>query len=233
MPEVMENGMEDNILRIAIDGPSGAGKSTIAKIVAEKMGVDYIDTGAMYRAIGLKMLTEGVGQDDESEDARKEVLDRTDIDFDGGIVTLDGKDVSGSIRMPEISKAASDYSRFPEVREKLVAIQREIGHRKSVVMDGRDIGTNVFTDAQYKFFLTATPEERARRRVKELIEKGQDVNYEDTLEDIKQRDYNDTHRKLNPLRKADDAVEIDTTDMTIEEVAGAILDVIVAGRKKA
>ena len=224
--------MEDNILRIAIDGPSGAGKSTIAKIVAERMGVDYIDTGAMYRAIGLKMLNEGVGQDEESEAARKEVLDRTDIDFDGGIVTLDGEDVSGSIRTPEISKAASDYSRFPEVREKLVAIQREIGHRKSVVMDGRDIGTNVFTDAQYKFFLTATPEERARRRVKELLEKGQDVNYEDTLADIRQRDYNDTHRKLNPLRKAGDAVEIDTTDMTIEEVAGAILDAI-AGREEA
>lgn len=215
--------MEDNILRIAIDGPSGAGKSTIAKIVAEKMGIDYIDTGAMYRAIGLKMLSEGVSQDEDAEEARKEVLARTDIDFDSGVVTLDGEDVSGKIRTPEISIAASDYSRFPEVREKLVAIQREIGHRKSVVMDGRDIGTNVFTDAQYKFFLTATPEERARRRVKELIEKGQDVDYEATLEDIKKRDYNDTHRKLNPLKKADDAIEVDTTDMTIEEVVEAIL----------
>ncbi len=215
--------MEDNILRIAIDGPSGAGKSTIAKIVAEKMGIDYIDTGAMYRAIGLKMLSEGVSQDEDAEEARKEVLARTDIDFDSGVVTLDGEDVSGKIRTPEISIAASDYSRFPEVREKLVAIQREIGHRKSVVMDGRDIGTNVFTDAQYKFFLTATPEERARRRVKELIEKGQDVDYEATLEDIKKRDYNDTHRKLNPLKKADDAIEVDTTDMTIDEVVEAIL----------
>lgn len=221
--------MNDNeILRIAIDGPSGAGKSTIAKIVAEKMGIDYIDTGAMYRAIGLKMVSEGVSREDteEAAAARQEVLDRTEIDFDSGVITLDGEDVSGKIRTPEISIAASDYSRFPEVRTKLVAIQREIGHRKSVVMDGRDIGTNVFTDAQYKFFLTATPEERAHRRVKELLEKGEDVSYEATLEDIKKRDYNDTHRKLNPLAKADDAIEVDTTDMTIDEVVQTILDQI-------
>ena len=218
----------NEILRIAIDGPSGAGKSTIAKIVAEKMGIDYIDTGAMYRAIGLKMVSEGVSREDteEAAAARQEVLDRTEIDFDSGVITLDGEDVSGKIRTPEISIAASDYSRFPEVRTKLVTIQREIGHRKSVVMDGRDIGTNVFTDAQYKFFLTATPEERARRRVKELLEKGEDVSYEATLEDIKKRDYNDTHRKLNPLAKADDAIEVDTTDMTIEEVVQTILDQI-------
>lgn len=220
--------MSDEILRIAIDGPSGAGKSTIAKIVAEKMGIDYIDTGAMYRAIGLKMMKEGVSREDteEAASARQEVLDRTDIDFDKGVITLDGENVEGKIRTPEISIAASDYSKFPEVRQKLVAIQREIGHRKSVVMDGRDIGTNVFPDAQYKFFLTATPEERARRRVKELNEKGDDVSYEETLEDIKKRDYNDTHRKLNPLAKADDAVEIDTTGMTIDEEAAAILDKI-------
>ena len=220
--------MSDEILRIAIDGPSGAGKSTIAKIVAEKMGIDYIDTGAMYRAIGLKMVSEGVSREDteEAATARQEVLDRTDIDFDKGVITLDGEDVGGKIRTPEISIAASDYSKFPEVRSKLVAIQREIGHRKSVVMDGRDIGTNVFTDAQYKFFLTATPEERANRRVKELLEKGEDVSYEATLEDIKKRDYNDMHRKLNPLAKADDAIEVDTTNMTIDEVAAAILDKI-------
>lgn len=220
--------MSDEILRIAIDGPSGAGKSTIAKIVAEKMGIDYIDTGAMYRAIGLKMVNEGVSREDteDAAAARQGVLDRTEIDFDNGVITLDGEDVSGKIRTPEISIAASDYSKFPEVRTKLVAIQREIGHRKSVVMDGRDIGTNVFTDAQYKFFLTATAEERANRRVKELLEKGEDVSYEETLEDIKQRDYNDTHRKLNPLAKADDAIEIDTTKMTIDEVADAILSKI-------
>lgn len=218
--------MNDDILRIAVDGPSGAGKSTIAKIIAEKLNIDYIDTGAMYRAIGLKMMNGGISREEEDVEERQKVLDDTTIDFDNGVILLDGEDVSGLIRTPEVSMAASDYSRLPEVREKLVAIQREIGHRKSVVMDGRDIGTNVFPDAQYKFFLTATAEERAKRRVAELIEKGQDVDYEATLEDIKQRDYNDSHRKLNPLKKADDAIEIDTTDMSIEEVTQAILDEI-------
>ena len=218
--------MNDDILRIAVDGPSGAGKSTIAKIIAEKLNIDYIDTGAMYRAIGLKMMNGGISREADDVEERQKVLDDTTIDFENGVILLDGEDVSGVIRTPEVSMAASDYSRLPEVREKLVAIQREIGHRKSVVMDGRDIGTNVFPDAQYKFFLTATAEERAKRRVAELIEKGQDVDYEATLEDIKQRDYNDSHRKLNPLRKADDAIEIDTTDMSIEEVTQAILDEI-------
>ena len=218
--------MNDDILRIAVDGPSGAGKSTIAKIIAEKLNIDYIDTGAMYRAIGLKMMNGGISREEDDVEERQKVLDDTTIDFENGVILLDGEDVSGVIRTPEVSMAASDYSRLPEVREKLVAIQREIGHRKSVVMDGRDIGTNVFPDAQYKFFLTATAEERAKRRVAELIEKGQDVDYEATLEDIKQRDYNDSHRKLNPLRKADDAIEIDTTDMSIEEVTQAILDEI-------
>ena len=218
--------MDEDILRIAVDGPSGAGKSTIAKIVAKKLNIDYIDTGAMYRAIGLKMMNGGISREEGDTEERQKVLDDTTIDFDAGVILLDGEDVSGLIRTPEVSMAASDYSRLPEVREKLVAVQREIGHRKSVVMDGRDIGTNVFPDAQYKFFLTATAEERAKRRVAELIEKGQDVDYEATLEDIKQRDYNDSHRKLNPLRKADDAIEIDTTDMSIEEVTQAILDEI-------
>jgi len=218
--------MDEDILRIAVDGPSGAGKSTIAKIVAKKLNIDYIDTGAMYRAIGLKMMNGGVSREEGDTEERQNVLDDTTIDFDAGVILLDGEDVSGLIRTPEVSMAASDYSRLPEVREKLVAIQREIGHRKSVVMDGRDIGTNVFPDAQYKFFLTATAEERAKRRVAELIEKGQDVDYEATLEDIKQRDYNDSHRKLNPLRKADDAIEIDTTDMSIEEVTQTIVDAI-------
>ena len=218
--------MDEDILRIAVDGPSGAGKSTIAKIVAKKLNIDYIDTGAMYRAIGLKMMNGGISREEGDTEERQKVLDDTTIDFDAGVILLDGEDVSGLIRTPEVSMAASDYSRLPEVREKLVAIQREIGHRKSVVMDGRDIGTNVFPDAQYKFFLTATAEERAKRRVAELIEKGQDVDYEATLEDIKQRDYNDSHRKLNPLRKADDAIEIDTTDMSIEEVTQTILDAI-------
>ena len=145
--------MED-IIRIAIDGPSGAGKSTIAKQVAAKLGIEYVDTGAMYRAVGLKMKTEGVSPEDI--EGVKNVLEHTSIDFEQGVIRLDGEDVSGKIRTPEISAAASQYSALAPVREKLVQIQREIGHRKSVVMDGRDIGTNVFTDAQYKFFLTAS-----------------------------------------------------------------------------
>ena len=210
------------IIRIAIDGPSGAGKSTIAKLLAESLEMDYIDTGAMYRAIGLKMTRNGLTSGEEDLEKRKALLDDTSIDFDKGVVTLDGEDVSGLIRTPEISQAASNFSKLAEVREKLVGIQREIGHRKSVVMDGRDIGTNVFPDAQYKFFLTATPEERAKRRVLELKERGEDVDYEGTLRDIKERDYNDSHRALNPLRKADDAIEVDTTEMTIEEVVSAL-----------
>ena len=213
-----------DVLRIAIDGPSGAGKSTVAKAVAEKLGIDYIDTGAMYRAVGFKMLREGVGAEDTGRVER--MLNDTEIDFRSGRIFLDGEDISAGIRTQEISEAASECAQIGIVREKLVQIQRDIGHRKSVVMDGRDIGTNVFPDAQFKFFLTATPEERANRRVKELLEKGEDVSYEATLEDIKKRDYNDTHRKLNPLAKADDAIEVDTTDMTIDEVVQTILDQI-------
>lgn len=213
------------IVRIAIDGPSGAGKSTIAKAVAGRLGFDYIDTGAMYRAIGYKMALEGVDAKDEK--GLREMLGRTAIDYEGGVIYLDGEDVSGKIRTPEVSMAASVCSAVPVVREKLVQEQREIGHRKSVVMDGRDIGTNVFTDAQFKFFLTASAEERANRRCAELREKGEDVNFEDTLKDIEQRDYNDSHRALNPLRKAEDAVEVDSTDMTIEETIDTIYNMIV------
>jgi cytidylate kinase len=213
-------------MRIAIDGPSGAGKSTMAKLLAGKLKLDYIDTGAMYRAVGLKMSREGLNMSDEDREKRIELLDSTDIDFEDGKVTLDGEDVSGLIRTPEISKLASDFSSLAEVREKLVKIQRGIGERKSVVMDGRDIGTNVFKDAEIKFYLTATAEERAKRRFKELTEKGKDVSYEDTLSDIKKRDHNDSHRKLNPLKKADDAIEIDTTLMTIDEVVGKMIDEI-------
>jgi len=213
-------------LRIAIDGPSGAGKSTMAKLLAERLRLDYIDTGAMYRAVGLKMSREGLTMSDEDREKRIALMDSTDIDFEGGKVTLDGEDVSGLIRTPEISKLASDFSSLAEVREKLVKIQRGIGERKSVVMDGRDIGTNVFQDAEVKFYLTATAEERAKRRCKELKEKGQDVSYEDTLADIRKRDHNDSHRKLNPLKKAEDAIEIDTTSMTIEEVVDEMIRVI-------
>ena len=209
-----------DVLRIAIDGPSGAGKSTVAKAVAEKLGIDYIDTGAMYRAVGYKMLREGVGAEDTGRVER--MLDDTEIDFRNGRIFLDGEDISAGIRTPEISEAASECAQIGIVREKLVQIQREIGHRKSVVMDGRDIGTNVFTDAQFKFFLTASPEERARRRFEQIRGDEPDLTYDEVLQDVRERDYRDTHRELNPLSMADDAIDIDSTDINEEETIDAI-----------
>lgn len=208
------------IYQIAIDGPSGAGKSTIARLVAQKLGIDYIDTGAMYRALGLKMLRQGLPM---TEDARLlTMLADTDIDFAGGRVYLDGEDVSDLIRTQEISKAASDCSAFATVRKKLVELQQKMAGAKSVIMDGRDIGTVVLKDAPYKYYLTASDEERAMRRYRELAAKGASQTYEEVLAQIRQRDYNDTHRAVTPLRKADDAVEIDSTAMCIEEVVDFI-----------
>lgn len=204
------------MIRIAIDGPSGAGKSTIAKGVAKRLGIDYIDTGAMYRALGYKLKNEEVKISDL--DAVAELLSRTDIDFCDGKIFLDGEDISGEIRTPEISKAASACSALAIVRTKLVQLQQKMGESKSVIMDGRDIGTVVFPDAEYKFYITASAEERANRRYKELVEKGQQVDFEQVLSDINQRDHNDMTREVTPLRKADDAEEVDTTSMTIDEV---------------
>ena len=213
-----------DIFRIAIDGPSGAGKSTIAKAVAAKLGIDYIDTGAMYRAVGYKVSKTGV--DPEDAEALDALLADTDIDFVQGNILLDGENVNDVIRTPEISMMASKVSAKAPVRSKLVDIQRAMGTRKSIIMDGRDIGTNVLKDAEYKIYLTASAEERADRRYKELIEKGENVEYAQILEDIKQRDHNDMTRKLNPLCKADDAVELDTTGMSIDEVVAAVLDMV-------
>ena len=206
----------EEIFRIAVDGPSGAGKSTIAKAVAQKLGIDYIDTGAMYRAIGYKMLKEGVSTDDL--DGIQKLLDTTEIDFSKGDTILDGKIINDQIRTPEISRQASACSAVGIVRKKLVDLQQKMGQAKSVVMDGRDIGTVVFPDAEYKFFITASPEERAKRRYRELLAKGQEVSYDQVLADITARDYNDSTREVTPLRKAEDAIEVDTTNMTIEEV---------------
>ena len=210
----------EKIFQIAIDGPSGAGKSTIAKTVAQKLGIDYIDTGAMYRALGLKMLRMGLPMTED--DTLAAMLAETDIDFSGGRVYLDGEDVSNQIRTQEISKAASDCSAFASVRKKLVELQQKMARAKSVIMDGRDIGTVVLKDAPYKYFLTASDEERALRRFRELAAKGEPQTYEEVLEQIRQRDYNDTHRAVTPLRKAEDAVEIDSTAMSIEEVVDYI-----------
>ncbi|MDD3349981.1 MAG: (d)CMP kinase [Eubacteriales bacterium] len=214
----------NEVFQVAIDGPSGAGKSTIAKKVAVSLGLDYIDTGAMYRAVAWKMLNEGIGLSDRT--LLSEMLERTDIDFVKGDILLDGEIVNDRIRTPEVSKMASDSSAFPEVREKLVALQRNMGQSKCVIMDGRDIGTNVFPAARYKFFLTASVAERAKRRWLELTQKGEQITLEKVEEDIAARDHNDSTRELNPLKKAEDAVEVDTTAMNIEEVTTLILNQI-------
>ena len=212
------------IFQIAIDGPSGAGKSTIAKRVAEELAIDYIDTGAMYRAVGLKMLRLGIPM--EENETLFEMLRNTDVDFSEGRVYLDGEDVSDVIRTQEVSKAASDCSAFATVRRKLVELQQAMGKRKSVIMDGRDIGTVVLKDAEYKFYLTATAEERAMRRFRELQAKGYTDTYEKVLEDVNKRDYNDMHREVDPLRQAEDAVLIDSTNMSIEEVVDFVIEAV-------
>ncbi len=214
--------MTEKIFQIAIDGPAGSGKSTIAKAVAERLCIDYIDTGAMYRAFACKIKNSGIDMYDEA--ALEKLLDETDIDFSKGDTLLDGVKVNDIIRTPEISMLASKCSALGPVRKKLVALQQKMGESKSVIMDGRDIGTVVFPKAPFKFFLVATPEERAARRLKELIEKGEKTTLEEVLADIKQRDLQDTTRKITPLKKAEDAREIDTTSLSIEEVTGIVIE---------
>ena len=208
-------------MNIAIDGPAGAGKSTIAKILAARLGILYLDTGAMYRAIGYKAIKSGVSVTDF--ESVEKMLKETDVDVKiaDGVqhVYVDGEDVSGVIRTPEVSKAASDISALPPVRHEMVALQRIIAAKQDTVLDGRDIGTFVLPKAEYKFFLTASAEERAKRRYKELVARGEKCDLDKIRADIETRDYNDSHRALAPLKKADDAVEVDTTFMTIEEVA--------------
>lgn len=216
------------MLNIAIDGPSGAGKSTIAKEIAKRLNIIYLDTGAMYRAIGLKAVRLGIDTNDEK--GVTNILDSTKIEIkyaDGvQIIYLDGEDVSTAIREHHISKAASNVSKIPAVRLKLVAMQREIAANNNVVLDGRDITSYVLKDANNKFYLTATPEERAKRRYKELIQKGQNVEYETILADINDRDYNDTHRDFAPLTLTEDSVYIDSTNLTIEDAIEKILSYI-------
>ncbi len=210
-------------LSIAVDGPGGAGKSTIAKRLAAELGLEYIDTGAMYRAVAYKADRMGIGA---GTPGLEEMLADTDIDFEEGRVMLDGEDVSDRIRTPEISMKASAVSAVPAVRKKLVALQRAMGENKSVIMDGRDIGTNVLPGAGIKIFLTASPEVRARRRYDELIAGGAEADYDRVLSDIKKRDENDMTRETDPLRKAADAVEIDTSGMEIDEVVAAIKSIV-------
>ena len=209
------------MIRIAIDGPGGAGKSTIAKLVGNELGLEYIDTGAMYRAIGLKLNREGIAPEDVS--SIRNILENTSIDFIDGKIILDGDDISDVIRTQEISKLASTYSQIPDVRSKLVDLQRKIAEGKGVIMDGRDIGTNVLPNAELKIFLTADPMVRARRRFDELRAKGVVAVFSDIFEEIKDRDFQDMNRKLNPLAQADDAILVDTSDMSIDEVVSTIV----------
>lgn len=216
--------MKQHQFQIALDGPSGAGKSTIAKAVAEKLGIDYIDTGAMYRAIGYKIKETNTPMQDKQKLAA--MLADTVIDFQSGKTVLDGQDVSDKIRTPDMSRMASACSALPAVRQKLVELQRAMAAKKSVIMDGRDIATNVLTGAEYKIYLTASVEERARRRFRELVQKGEHVELSQVEEDIRKRDYDDSHRELNPLRKAPEAVEIDATCMSIQQVVDRILEMV-------
>lgn len=212
--------------QIAIDGPSGSGKSTLAKGVASRLGILYLDTGAMYRACGLKAIKTKIDTKD-ADQVEKMMQDiKIDITHENGEqhVWLDGEDVSKEIRMPGVSVAASDVSAIPCVREAMVNLQRKISEGKNVVLDGRDIGSKVFPNAKYKFFLVADAEERARRRLLELQEKGvTDTTFEDVLKDIKYRDHQDTTRASSPLVKVEDAIEIDTTSISIEGTLDALL----------
>lgn len=212
---------------IAIDGPAGAGKSTIAKRVAEKLGLIYVDTGAMFRAIALYMTGKCV-KSKETDKVKEELNNiRLDIVYENGEqqIILNDENVSRLIRNPEISKAASSFAQVPEVRERLLILQRELADKRPVVMDGRDIGTKVLPSASVKIFLTANVKVRAERRYKELTEKGEKVNLEDIMSDIKSRDEQDMNRKVSPLVQAGDAVLVDTSSLSIDEVVDAIIKI--------
>lgn len=212
-------------INIAIDGPSAAGKSTIAKILAKELGYAHLDTGAMYRCVAYFANTHQVDQQDEQ--ALVAMIDKMHIAFDSmGNVYINQEDVSKQIREQEISMMASNVSTFPCVREKLVALQQEIAANKGTIMDGRDIGTVVLKDAEVKIYMIASVEARAQRRYKEYVEKHIEADYDEIYKDIEKRDYQDMNRASSPLKKADDAVEIDTSDMDIEEVVSAIRNLI-------
>jgi CMP/dCMP kinase len=201
---------------VAIDGPAGAGKSTIAKIVAHRFGLMYINTGAMYRAVTFKALEEEVSY--KEKDSIIKLMDNLEMHFQNENLILNGENISSEINLPIISSNVSNYAAIPEVRQKLVALQQKIAKKYSVVMDGRDIGTVVLKNAPIKFYLTATAEERAKRRYSELMEKDIIVDFNEILNDIIKRDYIDSHRETDPLRKAEDAIEIDSSFMCIDEV---------------
>ena len=213
---------------IAIDGPAGSGKSTIARLIAKDKGLIYLDTGAMYRLVTLKALNKGIlGNNDLNYlEEIKKLLDNLNIDIKENGFYLDDADVSEEIRKPIVSENVSDVAAIREVREKMVDLQRKFSESKNVILDGRDIGTVVFPNADLKIFLVADARERAKRRYRELIEKGENVEIEEIYENILKRDKIDSTRKESPLKKAKDAVEVDTTSKSIEEVKNEILRMI-------
>ena len=214
---------------IAIDGPAGAGKSTIAKTAAKELNFIYVDTGALYRTVGLAATRKGVEAmpSKEVDELLKNIrVELTFNDENQQVVLLDGEDVSELIRTPEASMMASAISAVPAVRKYLLDLQRNIAKRNNVIMDGRDIGTVVLPDAKIKIFLYAEPEDRAKRRYDELIAKGMDVNYEDILKDVKQRDYNDSHRDIAPLKPAKDSIMVNTTGNTLEQSVQLLIKIM-------
>jgi cytidylate kinase len=219
---------EELMINIAIDGPAGAGKSSIAKTLAAHYGYIYVDTGALYRGLAYKAISSNV--DIKDVPAVEKMLESTTLNIEynekGQRIILDGADISDKISTPEISMGASDISAIPCVRTWLLNMQKDLAKSNNCIMDGRDIGTVILPDAKVKIFLTASVEERAKRRYKELIAKGEDVTYEDIIEDVKKRDYNDSHRAVSPLVKADDAIEVDTTYLDIDKSLEAIKKII-------
>jgi cytidylate kinase len=215
-------------LIVAIDGPSGAGKSTLAKRLARDLGYTYLDTGAMYRALAVKLLRQGLDVADGAKLAA--LVDATEIDLverDGNLqVLLDGEDVAGLIRTPEVSQMASKVSAFPVVRRRMLELQRALGQKGSVVAEGRDIGTVIFPEAEVKIYLDASVQERARRRYEELRGAGRDVTLEETIQEMSERDKRDSERDMAPLRKADDALAIDSSALAAEAVLERVLRVV-------
>lgn len=212
--------------QIAIDGPAGAGKSTIAKRVAKEKGFIYVDTGAMYRAMAYFIFMKGIDTEDEAAVEKKCVEADIAICYENGeqVVLLNGKNVNGVIRTEEVGNMASTTSKYPKVRERITALQKELAAKASVVMDGRDIGTCVLPDADVKVYLTASPKVRAKRRFDELVAKGENCDMEKIEEDIVKRDEQDMNREISPLRQAEDAVLLDSSDMTIDEVVEMIMN---------
>ena len=213
---------------IAIDGPSGSGKSTTAKNIAKELGIEYVDTGAMYRAAALQAKLSSTPLEEEAVD---KMLSDVEIDFSDGKIFLNGRDVEDQIRNLEISSLASQISKLKSCRSRLVDIQRRIAASKSIVMDGRDIGSNVLPDARFKFYITASVDIRAERRYRELVEKGQNISLEEVKADLLKRDHEDTTRKLNPLIKAEGAVEISTDEYSMEEMTQLIKSYVMKENK--